>query len=214
MRNILLFALAASSVGFAQHSVTVMASRSATIQPDQAVVTVNLDANTSTGLDDVVAALQGSGVTSAELSSVSTVTAYLGPAPQQMLQWTFIHPIALSQTKDTLASLASLQKKVNSMGNGFSLTFAVQGVQLSSQLLQSQQCSAADLLADARAQAQKLADAAGFFLGPVKALSTGAGDIVLPPVPVAVFAVLTLNRVFLPFQNTPDCSIVVTFGLN
>jgi hypothetical protein len=221
MRNIGLLVLASASLGLAQHSLTITASRSSPAQPDQVVIGVNVNSGMTTGLDDVLAALQGSGLTAANLSSVYTQTVYVGSQTQQALQWTFSLSIPFSQMKDTLASLASLQKKLGQKGNGLTMAFAVQSTQVSPQLLASQQCPIPGLLADARTQAQKLADAAGFFLGPVTALSSGG--FVTGTIPTAVSRVGTFGGIaVVPYasfllgsvQSGPNCSATVTFRLN
>src|ERR1700730_7421267 len=76
------------SAAFAQldsNSVTVTATRSMTQQPDQVLFGVTVQSGLNTSLDDVVAALQGSGITSANFSGVSTpplIFASLTPTPQ------------------------------------------------------------------------------------------------------------------------------------
>jgi uncharacterized protein YggE len=51
------------------------------------------------------------------------------------------------------------------------LSFQIQGTQVSPQARQSQACVAADLIADARAQAQKTAGSAGFTVLSVVSIS-------------------------------------------
>ncbi len=77
------------------------------------------------------------------------------------LQWSFTLAVPLSKIKDTIATLTTVQQNVAKKNNGFSVSFSLQGAQVSPQAQQSQTCALPDLIADARAQAQKLADAAG-----------------------------------------------------
>src|SRR5260370_31326366 len=73
-KKALFLALVSGSLAFAQldsNSITVSASRSGTLQPDQALFVVSVQSDLNTSLNDVLAALQGSGITSANFSGVS-----------------------------------------------------------------------------------------------------------------------------------------------
>src|SRR5712692_4904086 len=104
--SLFVFVLSASVV-FGQldsNSVTVTASRNVNLQADQSVFGVYIDSGINTSLDDVIAALQGSGITVANFSGVSTVPNYLLPPDQQMqltLEWAFGLAAPLAKTKDT-----------------------------------------------------------------------------------------------------------------
>src|SRR5579872_5208933 len=66
----------ASAMAFAQtnpNSITVTASRNTNLQPDQVVYAVTVASPLTSSRDDVVAALQGSGIGLGNFSSVSTV---------------------------------------------------------------------------------------------------------------------------------------------
>src|ERR1039457_2549508 len=73
-RTTLAFALVMSaSLAFGQidsNAVTVTASRNANLQPDQVLFGVGVTSGLNVSLDDVVAALAGSGITVANFSSV------------------------------------------------------------------------------------------------------------------------------------------------
>jgi uncharacterized protein YggE len=165
------------------NSITVSASRSTALQADQAVFTVDVQAALNTGLDDVLGALAGSGITLVNFNGVnggSQLTSLTNPllttipfmAPGPTLDWSFTLPVAISQIKATAASLTSLQQNIAQKNGGLTLSFRVSGTQVSPQLQQSQTCSVADLVSDARAKAQKLANAAGVTLGNILAMST------------------------------------------
>src|SRR5260370_32877370 len=167
MRNIplILALLAFASLISAQtdsNSVTVTASRTTTIQADQALFSVTVTSDLNTSLDDVLAALQGSGITIANFSGLYT-SQYGSPIsapdpnlPPPMLQWSFGIVSPLSKIKDTIGSLTTLQQNVGKRNNGLSLSFQVQGSQTSAAAQQSQACSLSDLIADARAKPQKM----------------------------------------------------------
>ena len=187
-RTTLAFALVMSaSLAFGQidsNAVTVTASRNANLQPDQVLFGVGVTSGLNVSLDDVVAALAGSGITVANFSSVSSqqgIPAFnpgsVVTPPPLMLQWTFALPASLSKLKDTAATLTTVQQNIAKKNAGLTMSFSVQGTQVSQQLQQSQPCVVADLIADARVQAQKLADAAGLALGQILALSSPVSSI-------------------------------------
>jgi uncharacterized protein YggE len=199
------------------NSVAVSATRSLAQQPDQVLFGVTVQSGLNTSLDDVVAALQGSGITAANFSAVSTAPAYVligsgGPQPPTvtpMLQWTFVLPAPLARIKDTIATLSGLQQRIAQQNNGLTLSFNVQGTQVSAQLQQSQVCPISDLLADATAQAQKLAGAAGLSPGAILAISSGTS------VPGSVGSAVSITGalIFAPPVLPSVCSMTVKFAL-
>jgi len=179
-----------ASLAFGQidsNAVTVTASRNASLQPDTVLFGVTVTSGFNTGLDDVIAALAGSGITAANFSSLSSPQVIPGfspgtgiitlpPTVQPMLQWNFTLPVPLSKLKDTSTTLTNIQQGFAKKNAGLTMSFSVQGTQVSQQLQQSQPCVVSDLLADAHAQAQKLADAAGLTLGQILALSSSTSS--------------------------------------
>lgn len=210
MRNIWLLLAATASLGFGQldpYTVTISASRSTPLQPDQIVLSVYVTSGLNTGLNDVVAALPGSGITDAGLSGVSTLLY----TPQLTLQWTFTLTAPLSQIGATFATLTNLQQTIGQKNSGMTLTFGASGAQVSPQLLASQSCSIPDLVADARAQAQKLADAAGLPLGQVITIQSGGAGSTVPEGSFILGVVGFQN--FAIGSTSFNCTIVVKFAL-
>jgi hypothetical protein len=125
-------------------------------------------------LDQVVASLQGSGITAADLSGVfdSLGNPFVATGPR--LLWSFALGVPLTKLKGTVASLTALQASIAKNNSGATLMFQVQGSRVSADLMQAQSCSLKDLIADAQVQAQKLAVAAGLFAGPILAISDGS----------------------------------------
>jgi uncharacterized protein YggE len=219
-----ILALASASLAFGQldtHTVTITATRAVSVQPDQSVFALYVNSPVNTSLGEVVSAIQGAGVGASDLLGVYTQTTYVQNQPQDSLQWAFTLAAPFAKISTTVSTLTQLQQSIAE--KGLTLTYALQGIRVSPQLLESQQCTPSDLLADARAQAQKLVDATGFFLGPVLAVSSGNPGPV-PSVPLAVggsyAAVLAPGAVqavalFLPpTPATTNCAITVKFGLN
>jgi hypothetical protein len=164
--------LLASAPLFAQlesHTISISATRSVNLQPDQVVFGLSVGATGSSSLDQIVRALSSVGVTSANFAGV-------GSSSSLALQWSFTLIAPLSDLSATISSLMKLQQTIAQNDSGLTLTFAIDGTQVSEQLQQSQLCSDADLITDAIAQAQKLASAAEFTLGPIVRLSTTPAD--------------------------------------
>lgn len=193
VKHAVLAMLVCASLAFGQldsNSVTVTASRNPSLAPDEAVYGVYVDSDLHASLTDILAALQGSGITVVNFTSVNSVQKFdpvSGKPLPAMLEWSFRLPVALSKIKDTIAMLTALQQRVG-QNSGVSLSFGLQGTQVSEQLQQSQSCVAADLISDARSSAQRLASAAGLSVGTILAISGQASTI-------------------------PSCSLTVKFAL-
>jgi hypothetical protein len=162
------------------NSVSVTVSRTLNIQADQVVFSVTADASLDVTRDDILNAVQGAGITLANLSGVSGGSAY-DPGTQQSsttVDWQFTLAVPLSSMKSTAALLGAVQKNNSQKNNGINISFLVQGTQISRQALQAQNCSLVDLIADARAKALNIASAAGKSVGTLLAVSgaTSAAD--------------------------------------
>lgn len=165
---------AVESLAFGQlesDTLTVSVSQSVNLQPDQVVFAIPLITTASTTLDEAAASLKGAGITAANLSSVSLLR-------EHTLNWLFTLAVPFSKMPSTAAQLTA-QK----------IPFYVQGSLVSPALQQAQQCPITNLMADAKAQAKRVADAAELVVGDVLALSGGSPLISgsLIPVPTAVF---------------------------
>lgn len=223
---------AASSAVFGQlddNTLTITASRTMDLQPDQVIVGVYVNGPSDSTLDDILGALQGSGLTAANLTGVST-SGYTGNI--MGTAWTFALPAPFSKLKATLSALTDVQQKlsvapVRSAGKAsMDMLFSVQGTQVSPELQASQPCPYASLAGDAKAQAQKLASAAGVSVGSIVAISDGSGTGVGAAVsgqPALLFAfagnIIPAQRVGIFFASfpqqapAPNCSMTVQFKL-
>lgn len=195
-------------------SITISASRSIDSQPDQVVFNVTVQSGPSASFDDTLNAVQGLGITAADLVGVNLpVTLIPNPAFQAMTGWVFSLTAPLDRIQATIVSITALQQTIAQKNNGLSLSFAVRGTQVSSALQQQDQCPTADLVSDAQQQARKLADAAGLTVGPIVALSDG------PDASTAYFASPTIALWFntaSPYLASPPtfpCLITVKFQL-
>jgi hypothetical protein len=197
-----------AAVAFGQvtpNSVTVTASRNGNVQPDQIVFGIAVNSGLDATRDDIVAALQGSGITLANFSSVNTIQLSSAGQASTALVWSFGLAAPLANMKSTIASLTALQQSLAQKKGGPTLAFSVQGTQVSQQLQQSQACAQSDLISDARALAQKMASAAGVSLGSILAMSTSTSTT------APGTDLLGLNRY--NFSGSPGCSLTVKFAL-
>jgi uncharacterized protein YggE len=220
MRNCLLiftFSMSASLL-FGQldsNTVTVTASQSMNVQPDQALFAVYVTTPITASLDDVLAAVKGAGITSANFSGVNSagsgqISVGTGNFPAPTEQWAFGLPVPFAQMKATVTALTGLQQSIMQANSGFTLSFSVQGAQVSTSLLQSQTCNIAGLIAEATGQAQKLASAAGLNLGSILALSSNTSSPVANnSVPVAIAGGFASSQLTVP----QSCALTVKFGV-
>jgi uncharacterized protein DUF541 len=203
--------LVGASLAFGQLEtgmITIQASRSVNLAPDQVSFYLTLSAGPDVTLDQIVAALSGLGITASNLSGM-----YGGNDNRGSLQWSFTLAAPLAKMNATIASLIALQQSMIKNNSGMSLTFQMQGAYVSQQAYQSQPCSTKDLVADAQAQAQNVAAAAGFAVGPMIKISDGSSATTPAYVQNAVFSV-GLASVLLGYNTAPSgCSLEVKFKL-
>ncbi|MGA2878887.1 MAG: SIMPL domain-containing protein [Bryobacteraceae bacterium] len=196
------------------NSITVSSSNNVNLQPDQAIFSVTVQSGISTGLDDVLAALQGSGITAVNFTGVSTQLELCPTisctAAQTPLQWAFTLTSPLTSTKATVASLITLQQNITKLNNGLSLSFSIVGTQVSQQLAQSQTCSLSGLIASATTQAQNLAAAGSLTLGSILAMSTATSNVGSASPGFLEVGAFISN---LSSATPPPCAITVKFNV-
>jgi uncharacterized protein YggE len=185
-------------LAFAQltpNSIIVTASRDAAARPDTVRFSVSISAATTATMDDVIAAAQGSGASAANFFDVS----YYPTDEALPVTWTFSTTAPVSELKARIGLLTALQNSL-AKDKKFDLSFYVEGSETSAQ---SQTCAMADLIADARAQAAKIASGAGLTVGAVQAIAGSVSGTTNPAVGIgSPSAVLT-----------PACSLTVKFAL-
>jgi len=215
MRWFLFFAAVGLAYGqLDSNTITVTASRAANLAPDQAIIGVLVYSNIDTGLD-LITALPGAGLSAANLSGVNTFN--------QGLQWSFQVMVPLSKIADTFTALSAAQNSSTAIQNNLALSYGLQGTRFSQELQAAHPCALPTLLADAQAQAQRVAAAAGMSVGAVINMSDGKGSTAATA-PTGVY-VLGVISVISPGQPTgnfypppvsptlPPCTLVVQFQL-
>jgi len=209
LRNALLLVLV-PVVSFAQlssGSVTVSVSRSSNVQPDQVVFSLTVTSSADKSLGDIVSALSGLGISAPNLVGLSSGSQSpgiitLGPS-QPSLNWEFQLTVPLTRMKDVTASLTSLQKTIGQQNSGLSLSFSVQGTQVSAQ---SSNCDFGGLMTDARNQAQTIAGGAGFSAGAITGITSAISTASAVPCSLTVRFVLSGYE----FLQTQPSVITVT----
>ena len=188
-------------------TITIQVTRPINLQtskPDQVVFTIAVNSPLTAGVDEVLTALQGSPFTLANLSTPRN-----SGDDQASLQWWFSLTVPIDKWKATAASLAALQQSL--LKSGMQLSLVQNSPSIASNPAQS--CSASDLIADAQAQAQKVAAAAGLFVGQIVAISdqSSLSERTVPPSPVGLSGFL-VNAWFDIFA-IPGCYAEVKFKL-
>jgi uncharacterized protein YggE len=215
MRTVAFLLLCGASC-FAQlddNTITVTATRTVVLQPDQAVVSVNLSTAVDGVLDDALAILDGTGFTAADLGAVNTYTYYDGA----LTNWQFSKAIPFSGLKALLSRIVAVQQ---SRGQNQPIAY-VFTYDVSSQVSQSAQqaasaCPIPTLVADARAQAQQIANAAGARIGAIVSLNQVAqvpNDVSAPIFLLATSSVPFTSSLLAQAPQSPGCSVTVQFQL-
>jgi len=153
------------------HIVSIAASRSTASTPDQIVMFIYLTTDPSSGLDDVTAELAAAGVSGAIFSNVYTTQLPNSNGQSTYLQWLFTVTTPLATFKDTVSQLIAAEKSFAKQNPAQTLSFSLGNAQTSAQ--SQPPCSEPALIADANAQAQKLAAAAAVSSGAIVAMSDG-----------------------------------------
>jgi hypothetical protein len=155
------------------NSITITATRTNNIQLDQVLIGLSVQSPTTAGLDDITGALTGAGISGTSLTGVYTTNlAFFTKNPQTALVWSFTLTAPLVKLSSTLSQILSAQQSISGNNSGLTLTFYVEGMQVSQQLQRSQPCSQAALLSDAQSRAKQVAAAAGVSVGSI--LSVGS----------------------------------------
>jgi hypothetical protein len=180
----------------------VTASRSTSVTPDLAIYGVDLLTPLDTSFEDALTTLAGVGITASDFDSLYTTQrsepGNRGNVTRYYLDWSFALSAPLANLKDTAAKLSSLSDSV-AKRSGMALTYSLRNTQASPKALSALNCGAAELLSDARAQAQKLAGAAGIPVGQV--VSVRGASVVTPA-----------SRAFSSGTVQPTCTLGVTFA--
>ena len=111
---------AALAVGQVEsNTVTVTASQTVNLQPDQVLFAVSVITPINASLDDVLAALKGSAITIANFSGVNSsyavppgIVVNGNPQTTPSIQWSFGLGVPFAQMKATVTALAGLGQSI------------------------------------------------------------------------------------------------------
>jgi hypothetical protein len=151
---------------------------------------VTVETALTAGPDDVFAAVAGAGITANQLINVSSSS--------NALDWTFQVTIPLENVQSTISALDQLQRMLRQNNSGPQLYYSNSGTRTSPDAQAAAPCPFAELVADARKQAQQLASGAGLFLGPIVGVAQGYGAVpqLLPSPAIATPAFVFLSGTF------------------
>jgi uncharacterized protein YggE len=202
-----------------QHTITIAASRSTTLQADQAVLALTVSSPITATQDNVAAALAQAGITGATFTGVNSTPAGVTPvfssvpssAVGPLLQWSFTLTVPVAKAGDTVALLLAAEQSLAKSNGGFSLTFGVEGLAVSQALRNSQTCPEPGLVSDANAAAQTLATAAGVSVGPV--LSMASPQTAGSPGAALAAQFVSLSNFLLGTPATNICTLTVQYQM-
>lgn len=199
----------------ATSSLTITTTDPLPTAPDQAIITIYVTSGGSANLSDISNGLAAVGITGVTFGGIYDEIA---STPPTSVVWTFTETIPLTQLIDNLAQLAAAGQTIAQGSSGLSLTFGTSGLSFS----QPPACSQAELLSEAKIQAQNVAAAAGVNAGPVLSLSTqGYGTApALLAVSGQLGAAVSSSGIYDPYYSvpsvpvqTPTCSLTAQFQL-
>lgn len=186
------------------NTLTIGASRPFALSPDQAIISVYVRSGSAVGADAVFAAVAPVGLSPANLQYVQSTR---DPDSNMSLDWTFSLPVSFPKVKSTLDALRFIQQALTRDTGAISLTFSLTGARSSPE--QQPQCPYQDLLSDAQAESEKLADAAQLRAGPIVSLSDARGAPTL-----AAYNIVAVPAALLDFgPPVRTCTLVVEFQL-
>ncbi|HTS66958.1 MAG TPA: hypothetical protein VMH28_33265 [Candidatus Acidoferrales bacterium] len=224
---VLASAAALSAAALDDNTVTVTATRTLNIQPDQVLLYVNLISQDG-GLNDVLTKLHGTGITAANLTSVQPEQTVYDPSEplNPTSVWNFLVRLSFAQLKSSVAALTQAQAGLKPVGGLQALSYYIAGTQVSADAQAAQPCPLTALVSDARRQADSMAAAAGMRTGAIVAIGDAASAEVTAgfAVPTAVSRVGDFSLLLgVPNQwySTPvlaaspqlSCSLTVQFKL-
>ena len=211
---LILCVLLSAPVAFAQldnDTITVTASRQASLPADQALVGVTVSAPPEVPLEDVLALIGPAGFNMANLTGTYSLVA---------TQWSFSRAVSFDRVSSTLAALAAARDAGAQKDPRIDIAYYLQGAQVSDQVRAAHPCVFPSLLSDAQRQAQNIAAAAGVRVGSIVAMSDSGGvqgviGYVLPAVRLGDFSQWFSPSLgsFLLGSAPPTCVITVQFRL-
>ena len=172
LRYIPVFTLAALS--FAQPSpegITVTVSRQLPIAPTEAQFLINIAADGSTTIEQVIAIVRPLGLSAQDLTSVTTFPyggpfPYTGPPDPSKVNYIFRLAVPTSRVKETVDRINRLRRELDA---GMDLQQQMIGIgPAAADIEQARKSILSALLAEARKRAEELADAGGVKLGAVQ----------------------------------------------
>ena len=221
MRRLLLW-LACTPLAFAQldsNTLTIVATRTADLKPDQIQVSVDVTISQDFTLDAALAAVPGVGITIDDFVAVQSFSG-------SQNTWYFQLLVPFSKLTTTISALRAAQQKTPKQAD---ISFQIGGPQFSNELLAAQRCQYGALLWDAQVQARKWASAAGVNLDEIVGLSDGsnvapsgyfAGSVLTAISLTSYFSAGPVGGIplasFSNFQWTPSppsCTITVQFRI-
>jgi uncharacterized protein DUF541 len=151
----------------APDAITVTATRIAQVDAGQAIFSVNVGADFGTTVEQVVQAIQSTGITAQDLVGVNPYYGPSGPSPARVT-YAFNFSVGLAKFKDTITQLDAARRSLLAGTTNLELQYSLWGIFASDAAQEEvRRRLLPQLMADARAKAEDLAKAAGVTLGAV-----------------------------------------------
>jgi hypothetical protein len=174
--------------------------------PSRLAVNLVVSADLGVGLDQILQAAAGTGVTASNLIGVSqtVVGRVCITTPCNPVDWSFRYTTPFSKWKDAMTALAAA---VSAKHPGITIAYSV-----SVDTPDTPKCAAPTLISQAQQRAADLAAAAGVGVGPLSSLSD-ATPVAQPQVAVAAVLSLASFVSYPPVYRAPGCTVVAQFPI-
>ena len=175
MRKVILLSIFWACAGWSQsnldaNSIVVTVSRTLVLVPTDATFLINVGADISVPIDQVLAAVDF-GLTTSDIVSINSYGMYPPYVPSAPSRVTYVLrlTVAISKVKDTVDKLETLRKTAPT---GIDLSYSTSGIGPSQASVDdAHEKALPDLMGDARKRAQAVASAAQLKLGSIQAVN-------------------------------------------
>jgi uncharacterized protein YggE len=176
MRTLVLI-LAIAVAAFAQvDGIATSGTRTVTLSPDEVTFNITVVTDINSTLEQAVAAVQDAGVTSKHLLGIASSEEYYGPQPLSRtprLAYGFTITLPSSKLKETTDKLEAARRRI-AADSGGDVVFTLYVNATEKAVQEARQRLVTELLAEAKTNAQFLANAAGLTLGNLLNVSENA----------------------------------------
>jgi hypothetical protein len=179
-----------------QEGITVTASRTADLSPEEVTWNIAVLADQDSTLDQVLQAIKDTGLAAKDLTGISAQQ--YGPGPSQSrLAYQFAITARFASFKETMDKLAAARRSLLANNSNIELqTYFMSVAASEASREQARQAALADLIADARRKAELAAKAAGLTLGSIQGMIDSTSAVLGVAGPYTPYGPAGLKTVF------------------